>query len=111
VNTAAEGEEVLRFFWEELRVVDPQRKEVSVERAWVHGRTSVIVLYRYLGSGRIGYFRDFADCTHEGARSIGAALARDIDEPVGNARIDVDPVTGISWVGLAGRRFPPVPEN
>ena len=54
MNAAAESEEVLRFFWEELQVVDPQRKEVSVERAWPYGRTSVVVLYRYRGSERIG---------------------------------------------------------
>lgn len=111
MNAAAESEEVLRFFWEELQVVDPQRKEVSVERAWPYGRTSVVVLYRYRGSERIGYFRDFSDCGREDARSLGAALARDISEPLGGARTDVDPVTGIRWAGLAGREFPPVPEG
>lgn len=111
MNAPAVSEEVLRFFWEELDVIDPQRTEVSVEGAWSYGSTAVIVLYRYRGGERIGYFRDFSDCVDEGARSIGAALARDIDEPVGNARVDVDPETGIRWVGLAGGAFPRIPEG
>jgi len=111
VRTPAESEEVLRFFREELQVIDPQRREVSVECAWSYDRTSVVVLYRYFGGERIGYFRDFSDNADEGARSIGSALARDIDEPLGSARTDIDPATGIRWVGLAGRTFPQVPEG
>ncbi len=111
MNTPAESEDVLRFFWEEMQVVDPEHREVSVERAWPCGRTAVAVVYRYFGGERIGYFRDFSDHIEEGAHSIGSALARDIDEPVGNARINIDPATGIQWVGLAGRDFPQPPED